>query len=75
MKKISCINFIRCLLLGMVSFLLGYSPTMAMQTSHASKTKEHPMSLAYKTETESPVIPAIDVAAPPIFETASFGLG
>ena len=33
------------------------------------------MNLALKTETDSPVIPPIDAAAPAVFETASFGLG
>ena len=76
MKKRSCANIIRCLfLLGVMSFLSGCSQTMAMQAKHDSKTKERSMSLAYKTETESPVIPPIDAAAPSIFETASFGLG
>ena len=76
MKKRSCANITRCLfLLGVMSFLLSCSPTMAMQAKHDSKTKERSMSLAYKTDTKSPVIPPIDVAASSIFETASFGLG
>lgn len=76
MKKSSCANIIRRLfLLGVMSFLLGCSPTMAMQANHDSKTKERSMGLAHKTDTESPVIPPIDMAAPSIFETASFGLG
>ena len=76
MKNRSCANIIRYLLLfGVMSFLTDCSPTIAIQANHASKKKESAMSLAYQTVTESPAIPPIDVAAPSIFETASFGLG
>ena len=73
MRKRSCANIIRCLLLGVMSFLIGCSPTKATQDNHASKTKESSMNLAYKTE--SPTIPPIDIVVPSKFETASFGLG
>jgi hypothetical protein len=74
MKKKSCANIIRCLLLlGVMSFLMGCSPTKASQENHASKTKEDSMNLAYKAE--SPTIPPIDAAVPSKFETLSFGLG
>jgi hypothetical protein len=74
MKKRSCADVIRCLfLLGLMSFLMGCSPTTGTQANHASKTKEDSMSLAYKTG--SPAIPPIDAAVPSNFETASFGLG
>lgn len=62
-------------LLGITAFLMGGFPTLTAQTSHASKTTEGSMSLAYKTESVSPQIPPIDAAAPAVFETASFGLG
>ncbi len=76
MNKRSRTDIIRCLLLlGVMSFLLGGSPTMGKQANRASKTKEGSMSVAYKTETEFSKIPPIDAAAPSVFETASFGLG
>ena len=74
MEKRSCVNIIRCLfLLGVMSFLMGGSPTTATQANNGSKAKEGSLSLAYKTE--SPAIPPIDAAVPSNFETASFGLG
>jgi hypothetical protein len=74
MKKRSCTNIIRCLfLLGVMSQLMGCSPTTPTQANHASKIKEGSMSLAYKTE--FPAIPPIDATVPSNFETASFGLG
>ena len=76
MKKRSGAYIVGCLfLLGVIFFLMGGSPTMTPQTSHASKTTEGSMNLAYKTESESSQIPPIDAAAPAVFETASFGLG
>ena len=48
---------------------------MDTPANHESKTMEANVNLAYKTETESLTIPAIDAAAPAIVETASFGLG
>jgi len=33
------------------------------------------MNFEHSTETILPVIPALDAAAPPVFETAAFGLG
>ena len=76
MEKKGGANIIRCLLLlGILSFLSGGAQTLTAQTSHTSKTKAHSMSLANKTQPESPAIPPIDVAAPSIFKTASFGLG
>ncbi len=33
------------------------------------------MNLAHKTETDTPAIPPIDMSAPALVETASFGLG
>jgi len=61
--------------LGMLTFLWACSPTTDTQASHESKKTEADMNLAYKIETEAPTIPAIDAAAPAVFETASFGLG
>ena len=76
MKKRNYIGAIWCLsLLSMLAFLWACSPRMDSPASHESKTTEADMNLAYKLETETPTIPAIDVAAPAVFETASFGLG
>ena len=76
MKKRCCTTRLGCLLfLSMLSFLWACSPTMDAQPKYESKTTEAAMNLAYKIETESPAIPAIDAAAPAVFETASFGLG
>ena len=74
MKKRSCADVIRCLvLLGLMSFLMGCSPTTATEANHDSKAKEGSMSLAHKSEFSA--IPPIDAAVPSNFETASFGLG
>lgn len=74
MKKRHCINIIRCLpLVAMMLFLMGTTIMAATQTSKSSKTKEHSVNIAYKTE--SHVTPPIDAAVSPNFETASFGLG
>jgi hypothetical protein len=59
----------------MLLFLWACYPTMDSQASHESKTTEADMNLAYEIEAEAPAIPAIDAAAPAVFETASFGLG
>jgi hypothetical protein len=76
MKKRNCMGAIWCLcLLGMLAVSWACSPTMDSQPSHKSKTTEGNMNLAYKIESEAPTIPAIDAAAPSVFETASFGLG
>lgn len=40
-----------------------------------SSAKEGSMNLEKHTENNTPVIPALDAAAPVVFETASFGLG
>jgi len=76
MKKRSGLIAVGCIcLLGVAAFLMGGFLMTTTQTSHASKTTEDSMSLAYKTESESSQIPPIDAAAPAVFETASFGLG
>ena len=76
MKKRCCTTRLGCLLfLGMLLFLWACTPTMDSQANHEAKTTEADMNLAYKLQTESPAIPAIDAAAPAVFETASFGLG
>jgi len=74
MEKRSCAHIILCLfLMGVMSFLMGCSPTTGSQANHASKTKEDSMSRAYKTE--SYAIPPMDASVPSNLETASFGLG
>lgn len=50
-------------------FMMNLSP------NYADETKERTMNLASQTTLTSPGIPPIDTAAPPEFETASFGLG
>lgn len=61
--------------LGMLFFLWASSPTMDSQAQHEAKTTEADMNLAYILKTDPPGAPAIDAAAPKVFETASFGLG
>lgn len=56
-----------------LTLILSCSPEMAAQKNQLSKTKENQMIVADTTEIEP--IPSIDAAAPPTFETASFGLG
>jgi len=48
---------------------------LTIQANHASGTEESKANLASKSKTPAPKIPAIDEAAPSIFDTASFGLG
>ena len=60
---------------GAISFLtLGYL-LVTINSNHASETKERKVNLASESKKESAKIPPIDEMAPPIFETASFGLG
>lgn len=74
MKKRSCANIIRCLLLLlMMSFSLDGTVMAAMQANQGSKANEDSMDSAYKTK--SPAIPPIDAAVSATFKTASFGLG
>ncbi len=76
MKKRCCTTGKWCLLFtGILSLLLACSPTMDTQAGQDSKTTEADMNLAYQIKTDPLAIPAIDAAAPAIFETASFGLG
>lgn len=60
---------------GVVSVLVVGSLMVTIQSNNASETKEGKVNLASKSKIESPGIPPIDVAAPSIIETASFGLG
>jgi len=48
---------------------------VTIHSNHASETKERKVNLALESKIESPRIPPIDEMAPPIIETASFGLG
>lgn len=74
MKNRSYVAIIRCLLLVfLVSSSLDGTVSAAMQSNQGSKAKGDSMDTAYQTE--SPVIPPIDAAAPVNFKTASFGLG
>ena len=76
MEKRNCTNAIWCLCsMGILLFMWACSPSMDTQAGHESKKTEANMNLAYKLETQSLTIPAIDAAAPTIVETASFGLG
>jgi regulatory protein YycH of two-component signal transduction system YycFG len=62
-------------LLVMTLFLWGCTPNRESMGNTDSKLKESSMNLEKHTEKYSPVIPALDAAAPAVFETASFGLG
>lgn len=76
MTKRNFIYIIRwLLLLGAISLLLGVTRLMTNPADHASDSKEDDVNLAYTLENKSLLIPPIDAAAPPDFETASFGLG
>ena len=57
------------ILLGFIFFLWACSQTIEPAISQESKTKESSMS------TDIEKTPPIDMAAPTLFETASFGLG
>jgi hypothetical protein len=76
MKKRYCTIGLGCLFcLGMLSPLWACSPTIDPQADHDSKQTEAAMNLAHKTETDTPAIPPVDMSAPALVETASFGLG
>lgn len=53
----------------------GCTPNMDSAGNTESSAKEGSMNLEKHTEKYTPVIPALDAAAPAVFETASFGLG
>lgn len=57
-----------CILLGSMFFLWTCSQTMEPAVSQESKIKESSMSIELG-------VPPMDTAAPPNFETASFGMG
>ena len=57
-----------CILLGSIFFLWACSQTMEPAISQESKIKESSMSIEKG-------VPSMDTAAPPNFETASFGMG
>ena len=63
------------LLLGVSSIFLGVAQMMTTRADPNPDIKEGSMNLAYTLETKPAEIPPIDVAAPAVFETASFGLG
>jgi len=57
-----------CILLGSMFFLWACSQTMEPAISQESKTRESSMNIEKG-------VPPLDMASPPNFETASFGLG
>ena len=61
------------LIIGMILLLMGGTATLEVLGNNRLIVNEGPMDSVY--ETESPVIPPIDAAAPSDFQTASFGLG
>jgi hypothetical protein len=76
MKNRCCTNGLGCLVYVVILlFLWAGAPTKDAQANDESKKTEAAMNLAHKIETESPLIPTIDAAAPAAVETASFGLG
>ncbi len=60
---------------GVLTILIISLFMMNLSPNYADETKEHTMNLASQTTLASPGIPPIDIAAPTVFETASFGLG
>jgi len=53
----------------------GCTPGMDSAGNNETSAKEGSMNLETHTEKYTPVIPALDAAAPSVFETAFFGLG
>jgi len=62
-------------LLVVILMLWGWTSDLESANDKQSLSKEDPMNLEHSTETILPAIPALDVAAPPVFDTAAFGLG
>ena len=60
---------------GTILFLTAGCLVTLVQSNQASETEEGRVNIATKSKMESPGIPLIDEAVPPIIETASFGLG
>ena len=76
MKSKSFTKIIKCLtLLGVIWILLGVGQLLATPADPVTDTKDGAMNFANTLEAKPAEIPPIDVAAPTIFETASFGLG
>ena len=63
------------LLVGLLAFWVGCNQASSPKASQAASLEEEPMEAAYKTDNSSTKIPTIDMAAPAVFETATFGLG
>ena len=63
------------MLLVAALLIWGCTPKMESAGNPGSSAKEGSMNLEKHTEKNSSVIPALDAAAPVVFETASFGLG
>ena len=67
-------NIIQCiLLLGILLFLAVNPAAAAMKEDHGLQSGENSMDTQYKSESDE--VPPIDAAAPPNYQTASFGLG
>ena len=60
---------------GTILFLTAGCLVTLVQSNQASEPEEGRVNIATKSKLESPGIPPIDEAVPPIIETASFGLG
>lgn len=74
--KTSNIMFGRYLFVwGTFLFLTVGCLVTLVQSNQTSETEEGRVNIAAKSKMESPGIPLIDEAVPPVIETASFGLG
>lgn len=62
-------------LLVVTLFMWGCTSNTESMGHPESTSKEGAMHLEKHAQHNSPVIPALDAAAPAVFETASFGLG
>ncbi len=62
-------------LLVAILLLWGWTPKLESTSDTKFISREDPMNYEHDTETVLSAIPALDGSAPPVFETAAFGLG
>lgn len=63
------------ILLVVMAFFGNFSSSIGQQSNYSSKIDINTIDKAVKENAKYSMIPPIDMAAPSIYETASFGLG
>ena len=63
------------ILLVVMAFFGNFSSSIGQQSNYSSKINRNIIEKAVKDNAKYSMIPPIDMTAPSIYETASFGLG